>query len=75
MNVSVKEYGQSCELLNLHCSWIIPTDPYCFGYAFLFVVFLDSGCSQRDFVIDMIQINFLLYVLRITDALGDLGVI
>lgn len=33
-----------------------------FGYASLLVVFLDSGCSLRDFVIDMIQIYFFLYV-------------
>lgn len=46
-----------------------------FGCAFLLVVFMDSGCSQRDLVTDMIQINFLLYREKITDALGDPGVI
>lgn len=46
-----------------------------FGYAFLLVVFMDSGCILRDFVIDMIQINFLLCMIRITAALRDLGVI
>lgn len=46
-----------------------------FGCAFLLVVFMDSGCSLRDFDTDMIQINFLFYVLRIADALGNLGVI
>lgn len=45
-----------------------------FGWAFLLAVFVDSGCSLRDFVTDVIQINFLCnYMLRITDALGDLG--
>lgn len=46
-----------------------------FGYAFLLVFFMDSGCSLRDFDTDTIQINFLLCMVRITDALENLGVI
>jgi len=36
---------------------------------------MDSSHGLGDFVIDIVQINFLLYVLKITDVLGDLSVI
>lgn len=76
--MSFKEYDQTPELLNLHCSWVIPPGHrgLCrLGCASLLAAFMDSGRDLGDFVIDTVQINFLLHVLKITDVLGDLSVI